>query len=169
MSNVLIGIIGVILFIGLALAGALILGEDFMTASASSQASAKISVGRQIMHAVAMHDLKTGSPLTYYRDDGERTTLTDLRPRFLKDGVPSDGWHFHPGPGGQVYAANDLTNTPENRNVCFEIQRQAGQIGPDATDIDSVPLNTSQLYERPFGCTTRTIGTEDRYILFVTS
>ncbi|MAM84637.1 MAG: hypothetical protein CL472_08225 [Acidobacteria bacterium] len=169
MSNVLIGIIGVILFIGLALAGALILGEDFMTASASSEASAQLSTGRQIMNAIAMHDLKTGTPLGYRRSDGERTNLSDLKPRFLKDGTPSNGWHFHGGLGGRIYPVNDLPYTAENRQVCFEIQRQAGQVGPDAADINETRLTTAQLYDRPFGCSVWTIGSEDRYMVFVTS
>ena len=42
MSNVLIGIIGVILFIGLALAGALFLGPRFQAATISSKASATV-------------------------------------------------------------------------------------------------------------------------------
>jgi hypothetical protein len=169
MSNVLIGIIGVILFIGLALAGALFLGEDFMNASASSEASAQISTGRQIMNAVAMHDLKTGSTLGYRRADGERTNLSDLKPRFLKDGSPSNGWHFHLSGRGRIYAAKDLTNTSENRRVCFEIQRQAGQISHNAADIYDTRLTTDQLYEHPFGCSVWTISGEDRYMAFVTS
>ena len=78
MSNVLIGIIGVILFIGLALAGALILGDDFRTASSSSQAAAIVSQLQQTQSAIEMWRLKTG----------QRTIMTQdtsfLVPRFLK-------------------------------------------------------------------------------------
>jgi len=42
MSNVLIGIIGVILFIGLALAGALFLGPRFQESTNNSRGSAVI-------------------------------------------------------------------------------------------------------------------------------
>ena len=61
MSNVLIGIIGVILFIGLALAGALILGDDFRTATSASQAAALMSQLKQASDAGMMYKLKTGS------------------------------------------------------------------------------------------------------------
>ena len=51
MSNVLIGIIGVILFIGLALAGALFLGPRFQQASASSQGAAVMTSLKQVADA----------------------------------------------------------------------------------------------------------------------
>ena len=78
MSNVLIGIIGVILFIGLALAGALILGDDFRTASNSSQAASLMSQMKQAADAADMYKLKTGSAYV-------PAIETDfLVPRFLK-------------------------------------------------------------------------------------
>ena len=78
MSNVLIGIIGVILFIGLALAGALILGDDFRTASNSSQAAALMSQIKQATDAADMRQLKLGVGTT-------PSIETDfLVPRFLK-------------------------------------------------------------------------------------
>ncbi|MAM84638.1 MAG: hypothetical protein CL472_08230 [Acidobacteria bacterium] len=168
MSNVLIGIIGVILFIGLALAGALILGEDFMGASASSKATAAISNGRQVMQAVAMHNLKTGAPLPYRRSDGSRTNLTDLTPRFLETASTPNNWHFHAA-GSDIYAVADLPYTAENRAVCFEIQRQAGQISGDATDISETRLNAAQIMALPMGCTISAATGSDRYMVFVTS
>lgn len=78
MSNVLIGIIGVILFIGLALAGALILGDDFKTASSSSQAAAIVSQLQQTQSAVEMWRLKTGRRIVMTQD------TSFLVPRFLK-------------------------------------------------------------------------------------
>jgi hypothetical protein len=78
LSNVLIGIIGVILFIGLALAGALILGDDFRTASTSSQAAALMSQMKQAADAGEMYKLKTGRG---YLPAIETDFLT---PRFLK-------------------------------------------------------------------------------------
>jgi hypothetical protein len=78
MSNVLIGIIGVILFIGLALAGALILGDDFRTAGTSSKAAAAVQQIQQIQSAVEMWRLKTG------RQTVANGTTDFLVPRFLK-------------------------------------------------------------------------------------
>jgi hypothetical protein len=78
MSNVLIGIIGVILFIGLALAGALILGDDFRSASSDSQAAALVSQMQQVQNAVDMWKLKTG------RSSLPNSDTSFLVPRFLK-------------------------------------------------------------------------------------
>jgi hypothetical protein len=78
MSNVLIGIIGVILFIGLALAGALILGDDFKSASSSSQAAALMAQLKQAADAAEMRRLKLGVGTT------PATETSFLVPRFLK-------------------------------------------------------------------------------------
>lgn len=78
MSNVLIGIIGVILFIGLALAGALILGDDFKTASSASQGAALMSQIKQASDAGMMWKLKTGRSQIPSQD------MSFLVPRFLK-------------------------------------------------------------------------------------
>ncbi len=78
MSNVLIGIIGVILFIGLALAGALILGDDFRTASSSSKAAATTATLQQVQAAIEMYRLKTGVREIRTQD------TSFLVPRFLK-------------------------------------------------------------------------------------
>lgn len=168
MSNVLIGIIGVILFIGLALAGALILGEDFMSASSSSKATAAISNGRQIAQAVAMHDLKTGRSLGYFQPDGSRTTPANLVPRYLKTAATPNNWHFHAAGSGRIYAAADLPFTDENRQVCLEVQRQTGQISQDATDISTDRLPAGLILERNMGCIIQTVVGVDHYMIFVT-
>ena len=90
MSNVLIGIIGVILFIGLALAGALILGDDFKASRSSTVAAAMISQVDQIAKARQMYTLKLGQPYT--------GNAAGLVPRFLKT-VPINpsgtGLHYY--------------------------------------------------------------------------
>lgn len=60
MSNVLIGIIGVILFIGLALAGALYLGGAFSGSKTDSEAARFISEGAQISNAYDLFFLQEG-------------------------------------------------------------------------------------------------------------
>jgi len=80
---VLIGIIGVILFIGLALAGALILGDDFRTATASSQAAAASQTMLQIQSAIGMWKLKTG------QSSLPNGNTAFLAPRFLKTAAPN--------------------------------------------------------------------------------
>ncbi len=64
MSNVLIGIIGVILFIGLALAGALFLGPRFQEATLNSKGAATIQAVNQVAHAAELRNLSTGAPLS---------------------------------------------------------------------------------------------------------
>jgi hypothetical protein len=60
MSNVLIGIIGVILFIGLALAGALFLGRAFSDAGSTSEAAGISTKMKQTADAVQLYRLTTG-------------------------------------------------------------------------------------------------------------
>lgn len=55
MSNVLIGIIGVILFIGLALAGALFLGPRFQDSTNNSKAAAVVQTMTQLANASNMY------------------------------------------------------------------------------------------------------------------
>ena len=61
MSNVLIGIIGVILFIGLALAGALFLGPRFQESTNNSRASAAVQAVSQVANAYNMHQVQEGT------------------------------------------------------------------------------------------------------------
>jgi type II secretory pathway pseudopilin PulG len=60
MSNVLIGIIGVILFIGLALAGALFLGPRFQESTNNSRASAAVQAVAQVANAANMYRVQEG-------------------------------------------------------------------------------------------------------------
>lgn len=64
MSNVLIGIIGVILFIGLALAGALFLGPRFQSATHNSKASAAIQAVKQVTDAADMYRVNEGQTIS---------------------------------------------------------------------------------------------------------
>jgi hypothetical protein len=81
LSNVLIGIIGVILFIGLALAGALILGDDFKSSNAESKAAAISSMMQQSAQAINMYQLKTGQVLASAHAGAFATAIG---PRFIK-------------------------------------------------------------------------------------
>ena len=64
MSNVLIGIIGVILFIGLALAGALFLGPRFQESTNNSRASAAVQAVAQVASAANMYRVQEGTAPT---------------------------------------------------------------------------------------------------------
>ena len=166
MSNVLIGIIGVILFIGLALAGALILGDDFLTASSSSRAVAELSRGKQIMHAVNMHDLKTGKKFGYRHEDGSRSYPGELEPRFLKSGSVPTGWHFHSNADGGVLAVRDLQANDETREICLEAMRQSGQIPAESSDTTIPSLSITEINSYKTGCSALSMGGNPYYMLF---
>jgi len=63
MSNVLIGIIGVILFIGLALAGALFLGPRFQAATIDSRAASISALLAQSVDAMHLYTLQEGDTI----------------------------------------------------------------------------------------------------------
>ncbi len=167
MSNVLIGIIGVILFIGLALAGALILGDDFKTANSGTRAAAILSQGRQIQHALSMYYIKTGSPLPY-TISGARTTTSDLMPRFLKPFSNEFNWHFH-SINGAAFASTEFIQDEQSRLTCLEVQRQAGIISDVENELDTHTVGASDLSKFPFGCGVTTINGEPRYQFWVIS
>ena len=103
MSNVLIGIIGVILFIGLALAGALILGSDFLSASAASKAAATTAQLQQAAQAITMRNVKTGAVMTANEFNTVGQSL--LVPRFLKS-MP-----VNPTGGPAIFAQDQQART----------------------------------------------------------
>ncbi len=83
MSNVLIGIIGVILFIGLALAGALFLGPRFQQATSNSDAAAVMTSIKQAVDAAEMWRIQEG------RSFIPATSPAFLTPGYLKS-VPAN-------------------------------------------------------------------------------
>jgi hypothetical protein len=161
LSNVLIGIIGVILFIGLALAGALILGDDFKSASSSSQAASLMSQLKQASDAGMMYKLKTGA--------GQLPSIeTDfLVPRFLKTpavnttsrpmAAPSSYWYApqfnnnlyldgyrEPGPAAKyVLAPIGPSTDAKSRDVCQSISETYGvaTIQDFTGNTDPAPAN----------------------------
>jgi hypothetical protein len=84
-SNVLIGIIGVILFIGLALAGALFLGPRFQESTNNSKASAAVQVVSQISHAANMSALQEGRSLS-----ANETIATNLVDKSYLKSMPAN-------------------------------------------------------------------------------
>jgi hypothetical protein len=141
MSNVLIGIIGVILFIGLALAGALILGSDFTTATSSSKAATVSQQLTQISAAINMYQLKTGQTAlaTPANSNG-----AFLMPRFLKS-YPVNPTNGNPynindasanvggGPVRMVITSIGAQADARARDVCQAIEEQATQGAFDGT------------------------------------
>lgn len=62
MSNVLMGVVAIALFIGLTIAGASFFGPEFFTARSSTQASVTIQRGAQLASAVHAYQAASGRP-----------------------------------------------------------------------------------------------------------
>jgi hypothetical protein len=154
MSNVLIGIIGVILFIGLALAGALFLGPRFQAATNDSKAAAMMQAASQLTHARSLWSLDNGQPYA--------SGPNGLAPQYLKS-VPANpsgaGLHnfiFVNGDGSVFDGADQKVlivgidagsgiagDNAAVRGICLAAARQAGQDVtngiPTSTTIAGIP------------------------------
>jgi uncharacterized membrane protein (UPF0136 family) len=139
-SNVLIGIIGVILFIGLALAGALILGDEFKSSRSSTTAATITSQMQQISAAINMRNLKTGTTMSAVNYE---TNVAALTPRFLKSAptVPMSGVVYRTVdvdgfgrdlPIHHLQARLGPLGDEVAKSVCREIEAQSGAADPDA-------------------------------------
>ncbi len=141
MSNVLIGIIGVILFIGLALAGALFLGPRFQSASNDSKAAAMVQQLQQASDAAAMYTLNTGSPLP-----GGPLADSPLIGEYLKhdlqnpleNGGPAYLYNAAGEIGGESrFVGMVLKNGRNSQEICEAVQRASGQITSSGQFNDS--------------------------------
>jgi hypothetical protein len=135
MSNVLIGIIGVILFIGLALAGALFLGPRFQEVTADSKAAALVQQAAQVAQARSMYRVQEGREPTDFAETG-------LIPGYLKakpinptnvdynyNAVDVDGqWAGPSGAGKAAYLviAGIGGDTATAAKICASVSRQSG-------------------------------------------
>ncbi len=128
MSNVLIGIIGVILFIGLALAGALFLGERFQQSRNASNAASVMTSLDQMANAASMRRVMIGSTGAsgrgqYLVDEGYLKTM----PSFILD--PDNGFYNfrdaegkYAGPAAYALAGIDAASTT-HMAACREMNR----------------------------------------------
>ena len=132
MSNVLIGIIGVILFIGLALAGALFLGDQFAQSKNKSEAARLIAEGSQISHAFELYGLQEGAYPDAATSDGKIDQLVSTG--YLKS-VPvgakqtagfTNSWYIDETKGAALtYIGDDKTA----ESVCITAREQLGFTG----------------------------------------
>jgi len=138
MSNVLIGIIGVILFIGLALAGALFLGPRFQESTINSKAAASVQAVSQTAHAATLYQTTSGASLANALDSA--TTLRDAG--YLKS-IPGNpviaaNVPFSIGTLGGIARDGDSTRasyvlmylgqSSTARDICIAIERQLGHV-----------------------------------------
>jgi hypothetical protein len=161
MSNVLIGIIGVILFIGLALAGALFLGPRFQSASNSSKASAAIQATKQVADAAHLYEVSEGAGIGF--NGGSELVSKGYLKSVPKVGEANASVLNDTGcagcttgkPSGIGYFLGTDTNA---KNVCEAIMRQTGQLAANQPfSPPTVALIRDQL-PVPSGCTR--IGSE---------
>ena len=147
MSNVLIGIIGVILFIGLALAGALFLGPRFQDATVNSKAASLQQAMSQLSQAANMYEVQEGRRLR--ASDYATNTQKLIDGRYLKSPamygttqvytVDQDGYG-RDLPVDHVQVIVGAENDKQARSVCMEIERFFGSKDLEAS---MAPVTTS--------------------------
>ena len=154
MSNVLIGIIGVILFIGLALAGALFLGPRFQESTNNSKASAAVQAVSQVASAANMYNVQEGKTAT---------SIADLTGGNYLKSVPGNPMS---GTGAAAPTFTQVTTGPTDAQgtyitmnlgagsgaVCEAIARQSGQLSATVT------APPTAVDGRPSGCFTTGTG-----------
>jgi hypothetical protein len=127
MSNVLIGIIGVILFIGLALAGALFLGPRFQESQNTSKAAAAVQNLSQVASAVQLWQLDKGQK---YPSGTANTLVTDSFLRSVPTNSIPAGGLFDTRSKEGTYVGDayvviaGLTANEQTLKICAEINRQ---------------------------------------------
>jgi len=152
MSNVLIGIIGVILFIGLALAGALFLGPRFQDSSTDSKAAAVTQQLKQVADAASLYTIQEGN-LPPTENDGIPALVAAgylktapsnpiTGQRYVVSGSPSDGINK----AKMIYTL--IGEGEIGKKVCLMIQRQSG--GP-VSEVEN-PEYPSLVTFRQRGC-----------------
>ena len=177
MSNVLIGIIGVILFIGLALAGALILGSDFTTATSSSKAAAVVQGLQQVSNAYAMNTVRTGSPIS--ADQGETVVATLIAGKRLKSapvnpvnsanlvvGYDDIGQRNAAKPMGTIIMTLGPRGGATFRDICYAIEEQMGAANPAASVDTATPFDVKVTTDRRVGCMWNTYS--NTYVAYAT-
>ena len=159
MSNVLIGIIGVILFIGLALASASILGEDFMTASATSRAAAVSSQMQQLSSGINTLSYRRSITLPANIGEGFAQQLVNYGAIKSIPRNPVNNNAYFPvdrnagtsgGPIGAIYTI--IGTDSYARDVCFAIEEQSGNPNPEAAISTPVAFATKLAAQPRLGC-----------------
>jgi hypothetical protein len=168
MSNVLIGIIGVILFIGLALAGALFLGPRFQEATLNSKASAMAQSVHQLASAANLYEVQEGRTLTSANAGAVTNALVSAG--YLKSPPvnPVASWTFdgnndtgtYSGRVTVVHAGMPLNDT--NARICAILARQGGlTLGSDGS-----PPAQATLPSTKFGCFRANGYVDDVYLAY---
>lgn len=137
MSQMFIGIIGIVVVIGLAIAGAVYFGDQFQQSKTKSRAAAAVAGTSQVAHAATLAYATDGSVLTAAAD----VTAQLVTPGYLKS-IPSNPVVSANGPklmtaagvvasGNAEVAVMDLGSAADT--VCTQIGIQTGQLTSGST------------------------------------
>lgn len=107
MSQILLGLIGVIIFIGLALAASVLFGDQFRSASTNSRASSVTQAASQIANAASLSNLQQGTALLAAAD----LSTTLVANNFLQ-AVPAN-----PVSGGSAFTVRQRSNAATTNNT----------------------------------------------------
>ena len=140
MSNVLIGVIGVVLAIGLALAGALYLGDQFSKAANDAEAARYLAEGAQIAQAYELYGVNEGAYPNGATSDQKIDQLHASK--YLKSkplgGTPtgsnSEAWYIDETTGA---ALTLLGEDDGSRRVCVAARTKMGFTDPIKQCSDS--------------------------------
>ena len=175
MSNVLIGIIGVILFIGLALAGALFLGPRFQEATNNSKTAAVTQALQQMSSATNLYGLDNGRPMSTSEHDTIAQTLTTAG--YLKTPVANplngnpipivlkSGSRNPVGPGEYLYTS--LGSDATAKAVCISIERTAGNPAAEASMAPITDWQARVTTNRRLGCLATANSTPVSYEAYI--
>ena len=175
MSNVLLGLIGVVLFIGLALAGASFLGKEFDNMTAASQAAAISSNLQQTAHAATMYQTKRG--VKFMGNHGPTAVQTLLDAKTLKEmpqnivnpgnppiGADINGGHDASLPMRLFYI--DLGYSDQAREVCRRIERTSGGADADLVVENLTAFRPRSNSQQRQGCIWDS-SYYDRYVAYI--
>lgn len=160
MTNVLIGIIGVILFIGLSLAGALYLGPRFHEAQNNSTAMAVTQAASQVSSAANLYRVESGFgvrsrvPASQLRDAGYLRAIP-MNPFIDRGGRPYrilNGYDIEDGISLANIVLVDLGGSAEAREICGTLNRQAlGDSNVDELELEQ-GADVSSMIRSTAGC-----------------
>ncbi len=172
MSNVIIGIIGVILFIGLAVAGAVILGDDFINAKSSAKAATYVTQLQQYQIAIQTLETRRGirPPASSYNTIGDILVTYDaLKSKPTNFVNPSQGFRALDR-NGQITAnptavvIGALDNTENSKKICFAIEETVGNPDPTAAVTNASTFVAKFTSSPRVGCYKDTVGNYITYI-----
>jgi hypothetical protein len=134
LSNVIIGIIGVILFIGLALAGASYLGGTVTDGRTQSDVAQIITSGQQMAVATRLYRVKTGSQLPNTLGNAGTLVSAEVLKAVPNNPIVQSNVPFTVDQDGSLtgqrpaYVLMYLGQSERAYNACIEIEIQANSM-----------------------------------------